>query len=137
MEETSTSKVVIQRWETLRTDKRVSLFAHKKEFGGIEPVVGKGVSFVVKSGDKGDSAAKVREEDSVPEAVLSDEGREFGTVKVTEPIQILGDSGLTSFKSWMQEKGFGFIGRKQGGDEWANPLLTCPPLQQTDLVVYV
>ena len=45
--------------------------------------MGQGVSFVVKSGDKGDSAIKVREEESIPEVVLSDEGREFGTVKVT------------------------------------------------------
>ena len=44
--------------------------------------MGQGVSFIVKSGDKGDSATKVREEENVPQAVLSDEGREFGNLKV-------------------------------------------------------
>jgi len=39
----------------------------------------------VEATEKGDSAKKVREEESVPEPVLSDEGREFGKVKVFGP----------------------------------------------------
>jgi len=39
----------------------------------------------VEATEKGDSAKKVREEESVPEPVLSDEGREFGKVKVFAP----------------------------------------------------
>ena len=49
----------------------------------MEPSVGLPVSYVLEATEKGDSAKKVREEDSVPEPVLSDEGREFGNVKVT------------------------------------------------------
>ena len=77
-----------------------SVFAHKREFqGGVEPSTGLPVSFIVEPGDKGDSAKKIREEESVPEMVLSDEGREFGTVK-----------------KWIEEKGFGYIDRRKGGD---------------------
>ena len=59
-----------------------------------------GVSFVLESGDKGDSAMKIREEGEIPEMVLSDEGREFGTVV-----------------KWLDAKGFGYIQRKKGGEE--------------------
>ena len=82
------------------------LFAHKREFGGVEPKVGQGVSYVVEATEKGDAAKKyvrsssepflekllavwswvmcanlnrmsrVREEESIPEMVMSDEGRE-------------------------------------------------------------
>ena len=34
------------------------LFAHKKEFGTLEPYVGQPVSFVVETTDKGDAAKK-------------------------------------------------------------------------------
>ena len=78
-----------------------SVFAHKREFnGGVEPSTGLPVSFTVESSDKGDSAKKVREEESVPEMVLSDEGREFGIVK-----------------KWIEERGFGYIDRRKGGEE--------------------
>ena len=59
-----------------------------------------GVSFVLETDEKGDSAAKIREEGEIPEMVLSDEGREFGTIT-----------------KWIYEKGFGYIARKKGGDE--------------------
>ena len=58
------------------------VFGHKREFGGIEPYVGQPVSFILENTEKGDTAKKIREEESVPEPILSDEGREFGTVKV-------------------------------------------------------
>ena len=58
------------------------VFGHKREFGPLEPYVGQPVSFVLENTEKGDTAKKIREEDSVPEPVLSDEGREFGMVKV-------------------------------------------------------
>jgi len=63
-----------------------SLFSHKKEFGGVEPCAGQPVSFVRTATDKGDAATKVRKEESVPEPELTDEGREFGKVKVCEPL---------------------------------------------------
>lgn len=59
-----------------------SLFAHKREFSGVEPRAGQPVSFLRATTEKGDAATKVREEESVPEPELSDEGREFGKVKV-------------------------------------------------------
>lgn len=34
------------------------LFAHKKEFGSLEPYVGQPVSFVVETTEKGDAAKK-------------------------------------------------------------------------------
>ena len=58
------------------------VFGHKREFGGVEPYVGQPVSFILENTEKGDTAKKIREEDSVPDLILSDEGREFGTVKV-------------------------------------------------------
>ena len=58
------------------------VFGHKREFGGVEPYVGQPVSFILENTEKGDTAKKIREEESVPEPILSDEGREFGTVKV-------------------------------------------------------
>ena len=58
------------------------VFGHKREFGGVEPYVGQPVSFILENTEKGDTAKKIREEDSVPEPILSDKGREFGTVKV-------------------------------------------------------
>lgn len=58
------------------------VFGHKREFGGVEPYVGQPVSFILENTEKGDTAKKIRVEDSVPEPILSDEGREFGTVKV-------------------------------------------------------
>ncbi|KAL6721650.1 hypothetical protein ACLMJK_000754 [Lecanora helva] len=71
------------------------LFSHKKEFGGIVPAVGMPVSYIEETTDKGNAAKKVREEESVPEPKLSDEGREFGKVK-----------------NFLLEKGFGFINWK-------------------------
>lgn len=61
-----------------------------------------GVSFVLESGDKGDSAMKIREEDEIPEMVFSDKGREFGTIV-----------------KWIEEKGFGYIQRNNDGEEYA------------------
>ena len=58
------------------------VFGHKRELGGVEPYVGQPVSFILENTEKGDTAKKIREEESVPEPILSDEGREFGTVKV-------------------------------------------------------
>ena len=58
------------------------VFGHKREFGGVEPYVGQPVSFILENTEKGDTAKKIREEESVPQPILSDEGREFGTVKV-------------------------------------------------------
>ena len=60
-----------------------------------------GVSFIIEVGDKGDSAMKICEEETIPEMVRSDEGREFGTVV-----------------KWIDEKGFGYIRRKRGGKEY-------------------
>lgn len=48
----------------------------------MEPRAGQPVSFLRATTEKGDAATKVREEESVPEPELSDEGREFGKVKV-------------------------------------------------------
>ncbi|KAF6231745.1 hypothetical protein HO173_010047 [Letharia columbiana] len=76
------------------------VFGHKREFGSVEPYVGQPVSFILENTEKGDTAKKIRKEDSVPEPILSDEGREFGTVK-----------------NFNMEKGFGFIVRKKGGDD--------------------
>ena len=58
------------------------VFGHKREFGNVEPYVGQPVSFILENTEKGDTAKKIREEENVPEPILSDEGREFGTVKV-------------------------------------------------------
>ena len=58
------------------------VFGHKREFGSVEPYVGQPVSFILENTEKGDTAKKIREEESVPEPILSDEGREFGVVKV-------------------------------------------------------
>lgn len=58
------------------------VFGHKREFGSFEPYIGQPVSFILENTEKGDTAKKIREEESVPEPILSDEGREFGTVKV-------------------------------------------------------
>ena len=58
------------------------VFGHKREFGGVKPYVGQPVSFILETTEKGDTAKKIRQEDSVPEPILSDMGREFGTVKV-------------------------------------------------------
>ena len=66
-----------------------------------------GVSFVLETGEKGDSAAKIREEEEIPEMFLFDEGREFGTIT-----------------KWIDEKGFGYITRKKGGDEYGFLALT-------------
>ncbi len=60
-----------------------------------------GVSFVLECSDKGDSAMRIREEAEIPEMVLSDEGREFGTIM-----------------KWIEDKGFGYIQRKKGGEEY-------------------
>ena len=61
------------------------VFGHKREFlSNVEPYVGQPVSFILENTEKGDTAKKIREEESVPDPVLSDEGREFGTVKVCE-----------------------------------------------------
>lgn len=72
------------------------VFGHKREFGGIEPYIGQPVSFVLENTEKGDTAKKIREEESVPEPILSDEGREFGTVKVRHLLSVFGEanSGL-------------------------------------------
>ena len=61
------------------------VFGHKREFNNVEPYVGQPVSFILENTEKGDTAKKIREEESVPELILSDEGREFGTVKVRFP----------------------------------------------------
>lgn len=58
------------------------VFGHKREFGGVEPYIGQPVSFIIENTEKGDTAKKIRQEESVPEPILSDEGREFGSVKV-------------------------------------------------------
>ena len=65
------------------------VFGHKREFGRVEPYVGQPVSFMLENTEKGDTAKKIREEESVPEPILSDEGREFGTVKVRHCLSIL------------------------------------------------
>ena len=64
------------------------VFGHKREFGYVEPYVGQPVSFILINTEKGDTAKKIREEESVPEPILSDEGREFGTVKVRNLLSI-------------------------------------------------
>lgn len=68
------------------------VFGHKREFGGIEPYVGQPVSFIIENTEKGDTAKKIREEESVPEPILSDEGREFGTVKVRHFISLVSEA---------------------------------------------
>ncbi|KAL8788505.1 MAG: hypothetical protein Q9195_007282 [Heterodermia aff. obscurata] len=47
------------------------IFAHKREFGGLDPWVGQPVSFIVESTEKGDAAKKVRDEESVPDFVVA------------------------------------------------------------------
>ncbi len=85
-----------------RCDGQGDVFGHKRNFGqGVEPVKGMGVSFVLEASEKGDSATNIREEDEVPEIELSDEGREFGTIT-----------------KWFEDKGFGYIQRKKGGEEY-------------------
>ena len=64
------------------------VFGHKREFGHVEPYVGQPVSFILENTEKGDTAKRIREEESVPEPILSDEGREFGTVKVRNLLSI-------------------------------------------------
>lgn len=59
-----------------------SIFGHKKEFGGLEPVPGMKVSFVPEDSEKGATAKKIREVEWVPDETLTDEGRDFGTVRV-------------------------------------------------------
>lgn len=84
-----------------RCDGQGDVFGHKRNFqGGVEPAKGMGVSFVLESGDKGDSAMKIREEMEIPEMIFSDVGREFGTIV-----------------KWIEDKGFGYIQRKKGGEE--------------------
>lgn len=68
------------------------VFDHKREFGGIEPYVGQPVSFILENTEKGDTARKIREEESAPEPILSDEGREFGTVKYDAPFFSLSEA---------------------------------------------
>ena len=65
------------------------VFGHKRDFGGVGPYVGQPVSFILENTEKGDTAKKIREEESVPEPILSDEGREFGLVKVSIPHHIV------------------------------------------------
>ena len=60
-----------------------------------------GVSFLLESGDKGDSAAKIHQEDEIPEMLFSDEGREFGIIA-----------------KWIDEKSFGYVTRRKGGEEY-------------------
>ena len=75
------------------------LFAHKKEFGTIVPYAGQPVSFLVEATEKGAAAKKIREEESVPELPISDEGRTFGTIR-----------------DFNTEKGYGFVIPRNGGD---------------------
>lgn len=63
-----------------------------------------GVSFILETSEKGDNAMEIREEDDVPEMILSDVGREFGTIM-----------------KWIEDKGFGYIQRKNGGEEYVLP----------------
>lgn len=93
--------------------------------------MGQTVSFVLEQGDKGAAAKKIREEEgSSIEQPQEDEGeREFGTVKVSlgsdySPNQ----SVLTHSQSYNTEKGFAFIGRSIGGDEYA---LSLSPIVNT------
>ena len=87
-----------------RCDGQGDIFGHKRNFQvGVEPAKGMGVSFVLECGDKGDSAMKIREEEEIPEMVLSDEGREFGTIV-----------------KWIEDKGFGYVQRKKGGEEYVD-----------------
>lgn len=63
-----------------------------------------GVSFVLETSEKGDNAMKIREEDEIPEMILSDVGREFGIIV-----------------KWIEDKGFGYIQRRTGGEEYVLP----------------
>ncbi|KAL9132630.1 MAG: hypothetical protein Q9175_006194 [Cornicularia normoerica] len=96
------------------------IFAHKREFPqGVEPRVGQPVSFVYEITENGGTAKKIREEDNVPNIPYSDEGRDFGTIKVSfsfiDPRTIV----LTMLQSFNDEKGFGFIVARKGGEEYA------------------
>ena len=59
------------------------------------------VSYRFATGAKGATANDVTVEHAAPVAEPSSSAREFGTVK-----------------GWREEKGFGFIGRDDGGDEY-------------------
>lgn len=91
--EMSTS--VLQKGKAIRIlTTYTSLFAHKREFAGVDPRAGQPVSFVRTITEKGDAATKVREEESVPEPEVSDEGREFGKVKVCHPWSRIASTGF-------------------------------------------
>ena len=75
------------------------IFGHKKEFSGVEPSLGQPVSFIVTQTEKGGTAKSIRQEENVPDPILSDVGREFGRVKV-----------------FNTERGFGFITRDEGDE---------------------
>lgn len=82
---------------------------------------------MLEQGDKGAAAKKIREEEgSSAEQIQEDEGeREFGTVKVScRSVYNLNKSSLTRSQSYNTEKGFAFIGRSIGGDEYALPFLS-------------
>jgi len=98
-----------------------SIFGHKKEFGSVDPVVGMKVSFLLEDGEKGATSKKIREEDWVPDEILTDEGRDFGTVKVNLlwciRVMVRRFYGLTWSQGFDSEKGFGFIVPKKGGEK--------------------
>ena len=94
----------IKRWNAekgfgfiSRTNGGDDAFVHKRECGGKDLVEGQAVSFIFQEGPKGASAQSVRAEEG---ASSMEESREMGTIK-----------------RWNAEKGFGFIGRANGGDD--------------------
>ena len=79
----------------------IEIFSHKREFPQkVEPYVGQPVSFVYEIAEKGGTVKKIREENSVPDIPLSDEGRDFGTIK-----------------SFNDDRGFAFIVARKDGEE--------------------
>lgn len=69
-----------------------------------------------------DGRDQIREEYSVPDIPLSDEGRDFGTIKVGTLIRSSREElVLMLTQSFNGEKGFGFIVARKDGEEYDLP----------------
>ena len=99
---------VIKRWNEDkgfgfigRDNGEEDAFCHTRECGGIALPAGQAVSFVCVEGPKGPSAKNVQaEEGGFAVAQEPEAEREMGVIK-----------------RWTPEKGFGFIGRDNGGED--------------------
>ena len=102
----------------------LSVFCHISNTENREALPrGTSVSFRFEEGGKGGLAREVRVESASQEGLASfqePEGeREFGTIKVSACTVDRQDLfALTRIQSYNTEKGFAFIGRSIGGDEY-------------------